>query len=217
MTSAQMYADKRPDYFGAVGHHILARLPAGPLRVLEFGCGNGATGAAAKALRPELVWTGVEIVPGAAREARGVLDNVLEGDIAAFSQAELGAPFDAIVASEVLEHLLDPWQVVRDLAGLLRPGGLFVASSPNIANRQVIRELVMGRFEYREEGVMDQTHLRWFTPASFARLFTDAGLQVLSCEPLTVPGSKARWINRLTGDRFSHLFMTQIVVVARAK
>lgn len=217
MTSAQMYADKRPDYFGAVGHHILARLPAGPLRVLEFGCGNGATGAAAKALRPELVWTGVEIVPGAAREARGVLDNVLEGDIAAFSQAELGAPFDAIVASEVLEHLLDPWQVVRDLAGLLRPGGLFVASSPNIANRQVIRELVMGRFEYREEGVMDQTHLRWFTPASFARLFTDAGLQVLSCEPLTVPGSKARWINRLTGDRFAHLFMTQIVVVARAK
>lgn len=75
----------------------------------------------------------------------------------------------------------------------------------------------MGRFEYREEGVMDQTHLRWFTPASFARLFTDAGLQVLSCEPLTVPGSKARWINRLTGDRFAHLFMTQIVVVARAK
>lgn len=215
ISTAQLYEDKSAGYFGAVGLHVLSRLPGDCRRVLELGCGTGATGAAAKAKDPGLEWIGVEMVPDAAQTARSVLDSVHQGDIADIPSEMLGGQFDAIVASEVLEHLVDPWQVVANLARHLRHGGVFIASTPNIASRHVIAGLVRGRFDYCEEGVMDRTHLRWFTPASFAQMFAQAGLAVQTCEPVEPLRAKASLINRLTGGHLRHLFHNQIVLVAR--
>jgi 2-polyprenyl-3-methyl-5-hydroxy-6-metoxy-1,4-benzoquinol methylase len=215
MPSAQLYEAKGEEYFGAVGHHILQRLPADAHRVLEFGYGSGATGAAAKARQPGLEWVGIELFPAAAAEARQVLDKVYEGDVASLAGQDLGAPYDVIVASEVLEHLVEPWAVVNTLAQMLRPGGLFLASSPNVANKDLVADLLRGRFDYQAQGVMDQTHLRWFTPRSFARMFSEAGLTVLSCEPLVPLRRKARLLDAITLGRLRHLFFSQMVLVAR--
>jgi 2-polyprenyl-3-methyl-5-hydroxy-6-metoxy-1,4-benzoquinol methylase len=190
-------------------------LPNDCRRVLELGCGTGATGAAAKAANPDLEWIGIEMVPDAADAARTVLDSVYEGDVADIPPETLGRQFDAIVASEVLEHLVDPWQVVAALSRHLRPGGVFIASTPNVASRHVIAGLLKGRFDYSEEGVMDRTHLRWFTPVTFARMFAQAGLAVERCEPVEPLRAKARLLDRMTGGRLRHLFHNQIVLVAR--
>ena len=144
-----------------------------------------------------------------------MLDKVYEGDVASLAGQDLGAPYDVIVASEVLEHLVEPWTVVNTLAQMLRPGGLFLASSPNVANKDLVADLLRGRFDYQAQGVMDQTHLRWFTPRSFARMFSEAGLTVLSCEPLVPLRRKARLLDAITLGRLRHLFFSQMVLVAR--
>lgn len=215
MTTAELYRDKAAGYYSAVGHHILGVLPGDARHVLELGCGTGATGAAAKAGRPDLIWTGLEMDPASAAQARTVLDEVIEGNAEEMSLDRLGAPFDAIVASEVLEHLVDPWKMVAHLAQFLKPGGVFIASSPNVATRQIVGELLAGRFDYEDQGPMDRTHLRWFTPASYAAIFRGAGLEIVSVGPSTPLRAKARLIDRVTGGRFRHLFFTQILVVAR--
>lgn len=217
MTSAALYESKTTDYFGGVGHHVLRKLPAGARRVLEIGCGNGETGAAAKSAQPDLRWTGLELEPAAAERARARLDHVVVGNVETLPLGELDGPFDAVIASEVLEHLVDPWAAVARLSAQLAPGGVFIASSPNIASRWIVQALVRGRFDYEESGLMDRTHLRWFTPRTYAAIFTQAGLEIVSVEPVTPLHTKARLINKLTGGRFEHLFVKQTLVVARRR
>jgi Methyltransferase domain len=111
--------------------------------------------------------------------------------------------------------LVDPWSTVARLLTCLKPGGEIIASSPNVAHQKLIRDLIAGRFEYADEGVMDRTHLRWFTPRSYRALFEAAGCVDIRIMPIRRPGFLPRLFNRLTADRFAHLSMTQIMVHAR--
>ena len=216
MSLQQLYADKADDYFGNARHDLVARLATDAgAAVLELGCGAGGTGAAALKAGKAGRYVGIELSPKAAAAARERVTEVIEGDVEAVDLAPLQGQFDALIISEVLEHLTDPWRVLKLLAGCVRPGGQVFASSPNVAHWRVVRSLLLGRFEYDEKGVMDRTHLRWFTPASYRRMFEAAGLEVVSVEPLTPHAARTRLVNRLTGNRFRHLFMTQIVVEGR--
>jgi 2-polyprenyl-3-methyl-5-hydroxy-6-metoxy-1,4-benzoquinol methylase len=216
MSLQQLYADKADDYFGNARHDLVARLATGPdSAVLELGCGAGGTGAAALAAGKAGRYVGIELSPKAAAAARSRLTEVIEGDVEAVDLTPLQGRFDALIISEVLEHLTDPWRVLAALAGCVKPGGQVFASSPNVAHWRVVRSLLLGRFDYQESGVMDRTHLRWFTPASYRRMFEAARLQVVSIEPLTPHAPRTRLLNRLTRDRFRHLFMTQIVAEGR--
>ena len=215
MSTLGLYADKSGGYFANARHDIVARLrTGGDSAVLELGCGEGGTGEAALAAGKAGRYVGIELNPAAARVARERLSEVLEGDVESLDLAAFEGRFDALIISEVLEHLTDPWRVLRDLARCVRAGGQVFASSPNVSHWKVVRSLLLGRFEYQESGVMDQTHLRWFTPASYRSLFEQAGLEVVSLEPLTPNSGRTRMINRLSGNRFRHLFMTQIMVEA---
>lgn len=151
---------------------IIARVyPSLDARILEIGCGDGANGTHVKAVGKAGYFAGIELDPVAAAKARRMLDLVFEGNVEQLDLAGLGGPFDAVIISEVLEHLLDPWSVIDRINSVMTPEGRIFASSPNLSIFQVIQNLVRGDFDYTDAGIMDRTNLRWFTPLTFTRMF----------------------------------------------
>lgn len=213
-----IYDDKPQSYFANARHDIVALLQTGPdAAVLELGCGAGGTGRAVLAAGKAGRYVGLELNDAAARVAAEVLTDVLVGDVESLDLARLEGCFDALIISEVLEHLTDPWTTLSRLVACLKPDGAVFASSPNLAHWQIVRDLVRGRFRYEQSGVMDRTHLRWFTPESYRAMFEEVGVRVEQLGPIRKPGWKAGVINAVTGGRFSHLFMTQIMVMGRRR
>ncbi|MET1112724.1 MAG: class I SAM-dependent methyltransferase [Allosphingosinicella sp.] len=212
----EFYTAKDASYFSGVRTDILAELPkdAGA-RILEIGCGTGATGEAALATGRAGFYRGVEFDPDSAERARAVLTDVVCANVETIDPARIADSYDVLILSEVLEHLIDPWGVMKALAPFVKPGGRVYASSPNISHHKVIRSLLAGRFDYETEGVMDRTHVRWFTPASYRALFEEAGFETISVGPVAPYPGKARLINRLSGGRLAHLFQLQIMYKGR--
>jgi 2-polyprenyl-3-methyl-5-hydroxy-6-metoxy-1,4-benzoquinol methylase len=207
------YEGKATSYFTNARADFVRMLPRDPTaRVLEIGCGNGATGALAMARGRAGHYVGVELVESQGARAREILSDVLIGDVERMEFSWHPAEFDAVILSEVLEHLVEPGALLRRLSRFVRPGGMVLASSPNIAHWRVLRELLNGRFDLADQGVFDRTHLRWFTPATFAAMFETAGFRITHVGPVTPFSPRVEMISRATSGRFDHLFMTQIAV-----
>lgn len=156
-------------------------------RVLEVGC---ATGYMSKVLTERgCRVTGVELDPEAARKAEEHCEEVIVGDIETLDLTEtLGsASFEAVVFGDVLEHLRDSLAVLRRMRPLLAPEGFVVASIPNVAHGAVRLALLRGQFEYRPLGLLDDTHLRFFTRDSVEELFRTAGFVVVEMRRTTAP------------------------------
>ncbi|MEO1206755.1 MAG: class I SAM-dependent methyltransferase [Pseudomonadota bacterium] len=212
------YSEKDRAYFSGARTDFVACLPEdGSARVLEIGCGTGATGQLALNCGRASHYVGVELFPSAAADAEAVLSDVVVGDVETLEFDWKPAAFDALLMSEVVEHLREPAAVLEKLNRFLRPGALVFASSPNIAHWRVIRKLVRGEFPQEDRGVFDRTHLRWFTPESYCALFERAGFVVQWAGPVTPPSQRTRMISKLTGGAFDHLFMTQICIIARKR
>ena len=159
-------------------------LPPGVHSVLDVGCSVGALGASIKASTGAQV-TGIEYSPAMAAEAEKVLDRVFVGDATAVidGTALEGMQFDAIIFADVLEHLPDPWLVLRRAVRLLSPGGRIIASLPNIRHLSTIYHLVvLGYWPYRDRGIHDRTHLRFFTRRNVLELFRSANLEIESVD-----------------------------------
>jgi 2-polyprenyl-3-methyl-5-hydroxy-6-metoxy-1,4-benzoquinol methylase len=220
-TIAEIYRDKPTGYFGSSRQDIVDLLSTGPQgAILELGCGAGGTGRDAIAAGKAGRYVGIELDERAASIAAQHLSEVLVGDVGDTQQIDLSplaGRFDVLIISEVLEHLTDPWTTLERLVQCLKPGGAVFASSPNIAHWQVLKDLFLGRFVYADVGVMDKTHLRWFTPNSYREMFEGAGVEVLEVRALTSARWKARTLDALTGGRFRHLFMAQIMVTGRRR
>ena len=176
---------------------------------------DGSDGCSCAAERKGWPVYGVELLPEAGEEARGVLSEVIIGDVEKLEFDWRPAQFDVLILSEVLEHLREPAEVLNKLHRFVRPGGLVLASSPNISHWRVIRQLAGGHFPQADRGVFDRTHLRWFTPESFVEMFEGAGYRVDWAGPVTPFSTRTRLLSRMTGGRFNHLFMTQICLQAR--
>lgn len=146
-------------------------------RVLDVGCSTGYLAAALKERGNRV--TGIEIDPEAGERARPHLERLVIGDLQTMDlAAELGEhAFDVVVFADVLEHLTDPLAVLRQAPSLLAPGGSVVVSIPNVAHGAVRLALLAGRFEYRDVGLLDETHLRFFTRSSVEELHRLAGLE----------------------------------------
>jgi len=211
-TSAQ-YDEKPSPYFEGVNARIASLIPTDHrARILEIGCGAGLTGAAIIAAGKAADYVGIELNDAAAAKAADRLSRVIVGDVETLDLGSVGKEFDGLIASEVLEHLIDPWRTLRRLVKSVKLGGFVICSSPNIANRQTISALFCGRFDYTDRGVMDRTHLRWFTPKSLAQLVIDAGVEVSIVEPLVPLRPRARIVDAVTRRHFQHLFHNQTVV-----
>jgi 2-polyprenyl-3-methyl-5-hydroxy-6-metoxy-1,4-benzoquinol methylase len=170
-------------YFSDAKPAFLQLIDPRGLRVLDLGCGGGHNGALLKKAGAREV-VGVERDAGAAQEARKRLDAVVECDLSQLDPALLGdEPFDAILASDVLEHLLDAEGVLARALTRLRPGGAVVVSLPNISNVYVIANLLAKTWPRRSSGIFDRTHVRFFAKRDMVRLLEGAGLSVLRVEP----------------------------------
>ena len=152
---------------------------SGSIRVLDVGCGFGALGQEFRRDGIE-VW-GIERDATAVALASKRLDHVIESDLA---DAEVirreigGTRFDLVVFSDVLEHTPDPPSVVEAFTPYLADTGRVIVSVPNVANWQTRLALLFGRFTYKDTGVLDRTHLRFFTKHSTVELMESCGLRV---------------------------------------
>ncbi len=174
-SGAAVQAGERPAfYYEQARPEVAALVPPGCRRVLEVGCAGGELGRRLH-LRGHHV-TGIELVPEMAERARRWLDHVETADVETDGFPFPPASFDAIIFADVLEHLLDPWRVLREAADVLAEGGVVVASIPNVQNIDVLRRLLRGRWDYRERGILDRGHLRFFTLHTIHELFAQAGL-----------------------------------------
>jgi len=187
------------DYFDHDQSQLLDGITVTGSSALEIGC---ATGSFLDALgrRGFTRLTGVEIESQVAERARTRNPNakIICGSIDEIDDQEIGSDLDLLVASHVLEHLVDPWSTLRRLVNLLRPGGQFIGAVPNIQHISVTVPLITrGRFEYQSEGILDRTHLRFFTQQSAAELLALSGLENCKVVPL-LGGGKSRMLNALT-------------------
>src|SRR4051794_11655735 len=153
---------------------IYTHVPPSATRVLDLGCATGATGAALKR-RQDVHVTGIEIEPEYAAEAATHLDEVIVGDVATPPEG-LGT-FDALIAADILEHLVDPWTTLAAYTKHLTPGATAVISLPNVAHWSTCKALLAGSWPRKPEGIFDATHLRWFARKDAEELLRQAGLQ----------------------------------------
>lgn len=208
------------DYFQNPRLDILPFLPQEKKlgRVLDIGCGAGAFSANLKANgRLEYV-IGAEFDASAAAIARTRLDAVYTIDLEKLTElpAEWGR-FDFIFCLDVLEHLRDPWAVLRLLAASLQQDGEILISVPNVRNFRVVLPLLLkGEWRYQDTGILDRTHLRFFTKKSAVEMAERAGLKVVSIGHTGMRrGSLSYWCNLLSFGLFRGFFELQYVLRIR--
>lgn len=164
-------------YFGRLRSEILPFVPATIKDVLDIGCATGAFGEALQRLGAHVV--GVEINPKVANIAKSKLSQVHIGAIEDVISKLPVNSFDCLVMNDVIEHLIDPWATIKKLSSLLRNDGYIVGSIPNVRHHTIIRQILReADWTYVEEGIMDRTHLRFFTSSTIRSLFEGAGFKI---------------------------------------
>jgi 2-polyprenyl-3-methyl-5-hydroxy-6-metoxy-1,4-benzoquinol methylase len=150
--------------------------------VLDVGCGAGELGKRLKELGCGAVY-GVEYAEEPAQKASQHYDKVFMTPIEQVDLTPFTGFFDYVICADVIEHLADPWDVLSKLRATLKDTGAVVASIPNVRHRFVIADLLKGSFDYRGAGILDKTHLRFFTFDSIVHLFKECGLIIDQIEP----------------------------------
>lgn len=169
------------DYYSRVNHDLLRLIPPDAAVVVEVGCGRGALGELHRRLNPACRYIGLEINPEAAAVAAGRLSEVIAGNAEEVNLDENS--IDCLVYGDVLEHMVDPWGTLKRHCARLSTGGQVIACIPNIQHWSVIAGLLKGQWQYQPEGLLDATHLRFFTLDGIKDMFAKAGLAIFEIRP----------------------------------
>lgn len=209
-----LYQAKSSSYFENTRTDIEPAIPLFSDSVLEIGCGTGATLAWLKTTGRCKSTTGIELVAQQAECAARVVDRVIQGNVEAIDLAPFTECFDLILCLDVLEHLNDPWALIEQINRMLKPGGRLVASIPNIRHISVLAPLlVQGQWTYRERGILDKTHLRFFTKKSAIQLMTGSGLKLTFIKGLGLQSkSISSMLNMITLGLFWEFFASQYLI-----
>lgn len=164
---------------------LLALIPGGAHVVVDVGCSSGALAREYKRINPDTCYIGVEIEPAYAELARRHCDAVHVLDMDTVDQATLEGPLKAEcwVFGDTLEHLRDPWRLLKAIRSSLPPHGCVVACIPNAQHWSMQGRINCGELFYEDQGLMDRTHLRWFTRLSIIELFRSCGFHIQQGAP----------------------------------
>lgn len=168
----QSYIGKRDD--------ILSLIPAEVHRVLDIGCGIGTLCKQLKIANNTEV-TGIESNEEMAEIAKKTLDRLVIADIEETDLTDYFSSeyFDCVILADILEHLINPWTILRNINGILNKDGLVIASIPNVRHYTTIINLIIkGYWSYRERGIHDKNHLRFFTLKNIEEMFANSGLKI---------------------------------------
>jgi len=209
MGQAQVvYDNDRPE--------MLAFVPTSASSVLDVGCATGRFGETLRAARPDAAIHGID--PTAPDPSRP--NPYATRTIGLYPQdLPSGVCFDCIIFNDVLEHMADPWAALAATRERLTDDGCVVASLPNVRHLSVLLPLVFkGEWHYDDSGILDRTHLRFFTKRSMRQLFESTGYDVLQAKPVRVtkPNSVGR-VDRMLGGAFTEFIAHQYAVVARVR
>ena len=177
-SSIQVKTEK--GYYKNQRKEMLEFIPEDSKRILEVGCGEGVFSSMMSRFDRE-IW-GIEINEISAELAAKKCQRVLIGDFETVYHQLPKRYFDCIVFNDVLEHLYAPWDVIRNVEELLVPDGVVVSSIPNFRyiSNLITEILVEGEFRYRPEGgILDDTHIRFFTSKSILRMYSEQGYEIL--------------------------------------
>jgi methionine biosynthesis protein MetW len=225
---ALRYDNQSDDVHEAPGM-LHALMPSG-VRVLDVGCGTGSVTLIANRLKSNEV-LGLEPDEQRAERCRSRGINTVCGELDDAFSVRHGL-FDVVVFADVLEHLPSPAEVLARAIRVLKPDGLVLISVPNVAHWTIRFNLLRGRFDYTDTGILDATHLRWFTAKTIRSLCTDVGLDVRSIQQADgtwiaeywhmlpwriIPGRVRRRLIHLLTRLFPLLFGCQHVVLAQVR
>ena len=228
-------ADLDPVYHQKPRSEILPVLERPPRRFLDIGCGGGATGGLLKSRYPGAFGVGVELNEKAAAAARNVFDLVLCGDVTdgrLLAGSVERASIDTVLMLDVIEHVYNPWELLKNLHPFLTADAQIVASIPNSFSVQLLEELASGNWNYGKDGLLDITHIRFFTLRSMYELFEQTGYVVrkksgVPLPPDTLPKPLARTadgiesqhliLKQQTPERIDELFQIQFLLLAAPK
>lgn len=226
------YTEKGVNYYHSKRPDLLDKVPHNVKRVLEIGCGAGVLGGSIKKEYGAYV-AGIELIPEAVSEARQRLDRVIHGDCEVMDFYSLlgDERFDCMILGDVLEHMREPQIFLQRIKPFLTEDATVVASIPNVRNISILSELAGGNWTYTDYGILDKTHLRFFTRREIEKLFKNAGYTIGRIYE-KYDASYHRWVNQgmpeqfragaltcgpLPGKSLKDLFVYQYLVMAMAE
>lgn len=180
---------KRKLYHANIRKDIPSMIESFPKKILEIGCAEGGMGELIKE-KWCCEYVGIEINEESAKEAKKKLDRVIVADVEKICLEKIGLgpeSFDYIIYGDVLEHLYDPWTILHEHKKYIKDEGYIIASIPNIRNIAIIDGLLNGRWTYRDEGILDSTHLRFFTLYEVKQMVTKCGYKIIEINNMINP------------------------------
>lgn len=165
--------------------HVFDLIPLDALKILEVGTGSGSLAAAVKRRNPQVEYVGVEIASEYVELSRGRCDRVYLDNFEKPTHQLIReiSDKDCIIFCDVLEHFLDPWSVLEMLKTFMKPSAIIIASIPNIQHWSIQLRLNQGDWRYSESGLLDKTHVRFFTRDTMVELFEKAGFLITHMAP----------------------------------
>ncbi|MBI5324477.1 MAG: class I SAM-dependent methyltransferase [Ignavibacteriae bacterium] len=209
---------KPESYYELGREEMLGFIPKGCNKILDIGCGAGHFGYHLKKRFDAEVW-GIEVNPNQSEIASRLLDKVICGDVVQVIDSVPDNYFDCFIFNDSLEHLTYPNEILRIVKNKLVKNGYIIASIPNVRYIVNLKELLLDKdWRYRDEGILDNTHFRFFTKKSIIRLFTENKYEIESIKGIN-PTRKFIFdlINFFTLGFFSDTRYLQFAVVARKK
>jgi len=167
---------KSDGYHDGFNEHLLRHVPSSAQRILEVGCAQGRLGYELKRQQPTRTVLGIERDPAAAEVARTRLDDVFVCDVEVELPDIAPGTLDCVIFGDVLEHLYDPEAILRTVRDLLSPDGVVLVCVPNICHFSIVKALLRADPMYQPSGLLDATHIRFFSQATFIKMLLDVGL-----------------------------------------